>query len=169
MKFEIFVNTWANYNENGAFGGEWLSLPMDEEELRAELDRISEKLGEDSPEWFVADYAVDGVDGVNISEYTPIHIVNRMAEELAALDNFDTQKLNAIVEGATGDCKEALKYMSSFDFVPDVTLKELAEQFFEESGVKIPKPYCFYIDFEAIARDMACEGYIETSKGVLIE
>ena len=31
---DIFVNTWGNYNENGADGGEWISLPMEAETLK---------------------------------------------------------------------------------------------------------------------------------------
>ena len=29
----IFINTWKNYNENGADGGEWVTLPMKADEL----------------------------------------------------------------------------------------------------------------------------------------
>lgn len=39
----IFVNTWGNYNENGADGGEWITLPMEPEELE-EASRISPPL-----------------------------------------------------------------------------------------------------------------------------
>ena len=36
----IYVNTWGNYNENGADGGEWITLPMDPAELEEVLENI---------------------------------------------------------------------------------------------------------------------------------
>ena len=33
----IFINTWGNYNENGADGGKWIALPMDANELEETL------------------------------------------------------------------------------------------------------------------------------------
>jgi hypothetical protein len=30
---KIYLNTWKNYNENGADGGKWIELPADEDEL----------------------------------------------------------------------------------------------------------------------------------------
>ena len=43
---DIFVNTWGNYNNCGADGGQWLTLPMEEEELKEALNAIAEKKGE---------------------------------------------------------------------------------------------------------------------------
>ena len=52
----IFVNTWGNYNENGADGGEWITLPMDADDLQAELERIAENMGDQDPEFTIHDY-----------------------------------------------------------------------------------------------------------------
>ena len=53
----IYVNTWGNYNEHGADGGEWLTLPMDADELADALARIAERMGDEDPEWAIHDYA----------------------------------------------------------------------------------------------------------------
>ena len=37
----LFVNTWGNYNTNGADGGKWITLPMDPEELEEVLENIA--------------------------------------------------------------------------------------------------------------------------------
>ena len=37
---KIYVNTWGNYNENGAEGGEWITLPMDSDELEELKERM---------------------------------------------------------------------------------------------------------------------------------
>ena len=52
----IFVNTWGNYNENGADGGEWITLPMDAEELEEVLENIAAAMGDNDPEWAIHDY-----------------------------------------------------------------------------------------------------------------
>ena len=50
---KVFLNTWGNYIENGAEGGRWVSLPMEESELKATMAVIAEKMGDNSPEWFI--------------------------------------------------------------------------------------------------------------------
>ena len=42
----IYVNTWGNYNENGADGGEWITLPMEPEELEEVLENIAALMGD---------------------------------------------------------------------------------------------------------------------------
>ena len=43
---KLFVNTWGNYNENGADGGQWINIPMEEDDLRETLERIAESIGD---------------------------------------------------------------------------------------------------------------------------
>ena len=45
----IFVNTWGNYNVNGADGGEWITLPMDPEELEEVLENKSISISTGNP------------------------------------------------------------------------------------------------------------------------
>ena len=52
----LFVNTWGNYNENGADGGQWITLPMDPEELEEVLANIAAAMGDKDPEWAIHDY-----------------------------------------------------------------------------------------------------------------
>ena len=52
----LFVNTWGNYNVNGADGGQWLTLPMDPEELQEALSNIAAAMGDHDPEWAIHDY-----------------------------------------------------------------------------------------------------------------
>ena len=43
----VFLNTWGNYNENGADNGFWVNLPCD---LDAELEKLAESTGEELDE-----------------------------------------------------------------------------------------------------------------------
>ena len=168
MELKIFVNTWANYNKNGADGGEWLTLPMDAEELEEKLDEIAEKMGDKSPEWFVNDYAT-GVYNFTISEYDArdIYELNALAEELDALSDDDVQKCAAILEVITRDIYKARDCMKGFHFFPRTTLEDLAQEYIDDCD-DIPERWLPYIDVEMVARDLIFEGYIEAANGVLM-
>lgn len=66
----IFVNTWGNYNENGADGGEWITLPMDPKELEEVLENIAEAMGDEDPEWAIHNFEwTTEIEIEDISEY----------------------------------------------------------------------------------------------------
>lgn len=84
--FNIYLNTWGNYNENGANGGEWITLPMDADELTEVIERIAEAMGDEDPEWFVNDYEwTCEWDGREIDENENIDDLNEYSERLSDL------------------------------------------------------------------------------------
>lgn len=96
---KIFVNTWGNYNENGADGGRWLDLPMDPDELDETLEEIAAAMGDNDPEWAIHDYEWgDDFDGGEISEYDNIQDLNEYAEQLDGLDKWELETYAAAVE-----------------------------------------------------------------------
>ena len=165
MTINVFVNTWGNYNENGANGGEWLSLPVDDDDLAETLGRIAGAMGDTDPEWFINDYEND-LD-IEFSEYDSIFKVNELAQELDDLDDDDSEKFKAILETQTRNPREALGYMNDFDFIEGVTIEDLAEEYIEDC-CDIPENLKCYIDIERLARDMSFENYTEAENGVLI-
>ena len=103
---KIYVNTWGNYNENGAEGGEWITLPMDSDELEETLQRIADKMGDTDPEWAIHDYEwEDGYGFCTISELDDISELNELCDDLDALDKWDIRKLDAIMESETDDLR----------------------------------------------------------------
>lgn len=53
---KIFLTNLGKYNE-GELVGEWISLPVSEEELEAVKERIG--INEQYEEWFITDYETD--------------------------------------------------------------------------------------------------------------
>ena len=95
---DIFVNTWGNYNTNGADGGEWITLPMEEETLKERLARIAEDMGDTDPEWAIHDYEwTTETELDEISEYANIFTVNAMCHEIAELDEWEAEEIAAAV------------------------------------------------------------------------
>ena len=73
---KLFVNTWGNYNENGAYGGQWINLPMEEDDLLETLERIAESIGDRDPEWAIHDYEWTDIEFGKVSEYDSIIPLN---------------------------------------------------------------------------------------------
>lgn len=155
----IYVNTWGNYNENGADGGEWITLPMDAGDLEKTLDRIAENMQDFDPEWFVNDYewATEWA-GRSIGENENIQDLNEYAEKLDALDKWEQEVYCAAVEywGAEYvDIDDLDEYNLYSDIQDDY---DLGYYWAEDSGCyRLEGPLANYFDYEAFGRDIRLE------------
>ena len=95
----IFINTWGNYNENGADGGEWVTLPMTEEELENTLQQIADNMGDLDPEFCIHDFEwTSEIEPRDISEYENIMALNEEINELDALEDWEQKEIAAAME-----------------------------------------------------------------------
>lgn len=158
-EISIFLNTWGNYNENGADGGAWINLPCDN--LGEIMEALAEAMGDDDPEWFINDYSVDGDDlpSLNINEHSSISDLNDLAEKIAALDKWERETWAAAVEVFGGDINP--DDIDNYRLYTDIqTDYDLGYYWIEESG-------CYdlsklghlanYFDFTAFGRDIRLE------------
>lgn len=167
----IFVNTWGNYNENGADGGQWITLPMDPEELEEVLENIAALMGDNDPEWAIHDYEwTTEIEMDEISEYANIFKLNEMCNELDDLDEWEAEEIAAAVEAWDYTFAEALERHNRgcFIFYPGRDLEEVAEEIIDEC-YDLPEFALRYFDFEAFARDLRFDGYEETKYGVICD
>ena len=162
----IFANTWGNYNENGADGGEWITLPMNADELEETLERIAENMGDHDPEWFINDYEWEADHLGSVGENDSIFEWNEIAERLEDLDDYDLEKLEAIQEVEGGDLVDNLEDLDNYEFYSGVSLEEYAEEIVNDC-YNLPEFALYYFDFGAFARDLSFDGYHETENGVL--
>ena len=89
----IFANTWGNYSENGADGGEWVTLPMDPTELDEVLENIAEAMGDNDPEWAIHDYEWETeIEMDEISEYDNIQELNEKCRDISDLQEWRRRK-----------------------------------------------------------------------------
>lgn len=163
----IYVNTWGNYNENGADGGEWITLPMDSDDLEETLERIAENMGDADPEWFVNDHEWGGVYEFGpVAEMSDLEELNDLCETLETLDSWDLEKLEAILEAVTDDLEEALNLVKDAIFYKGMDLEDVAAEIVEEC-YNLPEFALRYFDYEAFARDLRFDGYTEVKGGVI--
>ena len=167
----IFVNTWGNYNENGADGGEWITLPMDSDELDEVLENIAIKMGDEDPEWFINDYewTIETELG-DVHEMDNIQEWNDLCNEAYALEEWEAEEIAAAIEAWDYSFREALdrQQRGCFIFYPGQDLEEVAEELINDC-YDLPEIAKRYFDYEAFARDLRYDGYEETSFGVILD
>ena len=167
----IFVNTWGNYNENGADGGEWITLPMEAEKLKEALNKIAAAMGDHDPEWAIHDYEwVTEIDLREVSELESISKLNEELQELDDLDEWDQKEIAAAMEAFGYSFQEAYdrQQRGCFIFFAGQDLEEVAEEIINDC-YDLPEFALRYFDYEAFARDLSFDGYTETSYGVILD
>lgn len=170
----IFVNTWGNYNENGADGGEWITLPMDPEELEEVLESIASKMGDNDTEWFINDYEwTTEIDLGEVDEMDSISHWNELLQDADSLDEYEAEEIAAAMEAFGYDFQEALSRQSRgcFCFYRGQDLEDVAYDLVEECYLTKETPDVFksYFDYAAFARDLGFDGYTETKWGVIVD
>lgn len=167
---KLFVNTWGNYNENGADGGCWINLPMEEEELEETLDKIAESIGDRDPEWAIHDYEWTGIDFGKVSEYDSIITWNEITNRLSKLESYEQEEVAAAIEAWEYSIEEAMDRQEKgcFSFYPGQELEDVAEELVNDC-YNLPEFALRYFDYAAFARDLTFDGYEETSYGVILD
>ena len=158
---DIFINTWGNYNENGADGGAWVTLPLEPEELEEVLENIAENMGDHDPEFTIHDYEwTCEWEGFEISEYDNIIELNEYCLKLSELSDYESKVYAAAVEYFGRDYVD-IDDLDDFNLYENITDNyDLGYYWAVESG-------CYetdklgtlgrYIDYEAFGRDIAIE------------
>lgn len=170
----IFVNTWGNYNENGADGGEWITLPMDAEELEEVLENIAKAMGDQDPEWFINDYEwTIELDLGDVDEMDNIFEWNQICLDADNLEEWEAEEIAAAMEAFEYSFSEAMERQQRgcFIFYAGQDLEEVAYSLVEECYFTKDTPEIFtrYFDYEGFARDLGFDGYTETKYGVICD
>lgn len=169
----LFVNTWGNYNTNGADGGQWITLPMDPEELEEVLENIADAMGDHDPEWAIHDYEWESeMELGDVNEMDSIEDWNERCQEAQDLEEWEAEEIAAAIEAWDYSFAEALdrQQRGCFTFYPGQDLEEVAEQIADECYLyNAPEFLARYFDYEAFARDLEFDGYTETKYGVICD
>ena len=150
----IYVACLAAYN-NGCLHGRWIEATTPDDimgEVRAML-AASPLPG--AEEWAIHDY--EGFEGASVSEYASFETVCALAEFIA-----EHGRLGAKVHRHYGDDLEQAR--AAFDDYAGEyrSIAEFAEELTRECGTEIPVSLQYYIDWDAMGRDMALNGDIFT-------
>lgn len=165
----IYLTNLGKYNE-GMLIGEWVDLPVSEEELEKVFKRIG--INDEYEEYFITDYESD-VDGLKVGEYENVDDLNELAEALEDLDSEEENVLSVMLEdGCTFE--EALEKIKDRDYMVYYncdSMEDVAYQVVEESGLLdgVPEKVARYFNYEAYGRDLEIEGTFYQINNAYIE
>lgn len=165
----IYLTNLGKYNE-GMLVGEWVDLPVSEEELEKVFNRIG--INDEYEEYFITDYESD-IDGLKVGEYENIDDLNELAEALEDLDSEEENVLSVMLEdGCTFE--EALEKIKDRDYMVYYncdSMEDVAYQVVKESGLLdgVPEKVARYFNYEAYGRDLEIEGTFYQINNAYIE
>ena len=160
-RIKIFLTNLGKYNE-GVLMGEWVKLPVDEDELEAVMKRIGIRNGYE--EYFITDYE-SSIANLEISEYTSVSDVHELARQREELDDWDYEKLCAVIEAESPTSVKAilalLTELDDFDLIPEVEDEEdLGGYYAEECCILngLPEIVQRHFSFKSLGHDIHLEG-----------
>jgi len=148
----IYVACLAAYND-GQLHGCWIDVEDEDsiwESVQAMLKSSPIPLAE---EWSIHDY--ENFQGVTIDENDSFARVVEIAEFIGNCAGYGGK----ILENYGGDIEDAENALERYSG-EYVSLAMFAQQLTEDCGSKIPDNISFYIDYDAMARDMERNGDI---------
>lgn len=168
----IFITNLGKYNE-GELVGEWIKLPVSEEEFKAAKKRIG--INEYYEEYFISDYECS-IENFKVEEYEYIDFLNEVAEAIENMTEDEQLAFDAMLE-AGYDFHESMEKLSGGEYAiyndcKDMT--DVAYEVVESCGYldNVPENVARYFDYEAFGRDLMLEGYnhyIFVSSGDCVE
>lgn len=170
---EIFITDLAAYNA-GYLIGQWVSLPMDTQDLHAKIAEILASGAEvckddEHEEIFITDYECDLV---SIGEYDDIFSLNTMAEKSESLNNYEIKAVRFLLSNnLVKDFDEAMERFEDVIIHESISMEDLAYEFVNEcySIDSLPPIIANNIDYQAIGREMEIDGQYFAEDGDIYE
>ncbi len=146
----IYAACLASYNA-GILHGRWIDV-TDPDEIREQVAAmLAASPAPHAEEWAIHDY--EGFEGAQVSEYAGVESVCDLADFIVAHGKLGAMLIEH-VGGRLDEARAAFEdyagaYKSLEDFAYDLT---------EQSGTKVPDDLAYYIDYEAMGRDLEYGG-----------
>lgn len=159
---EIYITDLAAYN-NGHLIGEWVSLPMDEDDLNFKVAEIlslgAEVCGDtEHEEIFFTDNECDYME---IGEYGNIYHLNEIAAKMERMnDHFKKMTKFLLSNNLVSNLNEAIEEVENVIIHENATMEDIAYEYVNECYDldSLPSIISNNIDYKSIARDMEIEG-----------
>ena len=110
MMMNIYLTNLGKYNECELVG-EWVQLPISNEELQKVFERIG--INEEYEEYFITDYECDFYE---IGEYENIDTLNEIAEKIDNLDEEQEQVVKVLMSECGYDLDDAIEKAENGDY-----------------------------------------------------
>ena len=160
---KLYINVWignlGKYNE-GHLVGEWFTLPCDFDEVARVIG-----LNEEYEEYQINDYETN-IPGLEIHHYDNINTLNNFSEWLEDLNKDEQLIVKAFIDQyGTSELLSTYEDIDFDNFYIHYDVKDMSDVAYnsmEESGqlkeIEKIMGNTYYIDFEAMGRDMNING-----------
>ena len=162
MELKGYITNLGKYNE-GELMGEWITFPIDEDELSEVMERIGcyyededgEPHNEEYEEFFFTDWECEA--DLNLGEYENIDVLNELAEKMDEWDEdllkaaCEIWSINEVIDNGPDDYYLLNDVNNDYD---------LGYYWIEESGcydLSSMGNLSNYFDYERFGRDVAIE------------
>ena len=107
----IYLTNLGKYNE-GELIGEWVELPVSQEELQKVFERIG--INEEYEEYFITDYECDFYQ---VGEYENLNSLNEMAEQLEDIDDDQEEIVKILMTEYGYSLEDAAEKVNNGDYI----------------------------------------------------
>ena len=153
----IYVACLAAYN-NGKLHGAWIEAIQDAEEIQSEIAKmLKASLEEGAEEHAIHGY--EGFEGASIEEYQSIESVVAIAEFVKEHGALGGKLLEYFCDLENARAANEDNYAGEFS-----SLSDFARELTEET-TKIAESLIYYIDYEAMARDLEINDVLTIETG----
>lgn len=170
---EIYITDLAAYN-NGHLIGEWVSLPMDEDDLKAKINEIltiGAEVCEDDEheEIFITDYECNFIE---IGEYDNPFKLNKIAQQADELNDHERKMVGFLLRnGLVSNFEEALDKYEDVIIHEDSRMEDVAYDFIDGfyNLKDLPPIIANAIDYRQIGRELEMDGRYFEEDGDIYE
>ena len=156
-----YIANLGKYNE-GFLVGEWVNLPITEEELEEVYERIGISSEPDEngciyEETAIHDYETDLP--IKVGEWDNVLELSEAIEVFEDLQEWELEVAKAILDaGYCSDILEAVERVNDYTLIEVFDDYDLGYWFYEQGCIEIPEYLINYFDFEAYGRDISFDG-----------
>ena len=152
----IYITNLGKYNE-GFLIGEWVELPVSDEELKEVLKRIG--INEKYEEYFITDYECDFME---IGEYDSINTLNEIAEKIDELNKEEQKIVKALISEQIYTVDEAIEKVNDCDYMMYYDCENMTDVAYQVVEINeylnnVPDNVARYFDYKAFGRDLQLE------------
>jgi len=170
---EIYITDLAAYN-NGYLIGEWVSLPMDEDDLKVKIDEILTKGAEvcgthKNEELFLTDYECNFME---IGEFDNPFKLNEIAQQADELNDHELKMVGFLLRnGLVKDFTEALDKYEDVIIHENSTMQDVAYDFIDGfyNLKDLPPIIANAIDYRKIGAELEMDGRYFEEDGDIYE
>lgn len=171
---KVYITDIAAYN-SGRLIGEWVTLPISDDELKAKIENIlaiGTKFCDNdfqNEEIFITDYEFENEEFFKVNEYDNVFSLNEemqlIVEEVEPSQHIGIKFL--LDDGIADSISDAISKLDNLIIYENYSMREIAEDFVEEyldlSGVSDLIKY--NLDYDGIARDLESD-YIQYGNNI---